>query len=269
MSINEVSVVPYINFISGLCRSGSTLLCNILAQNPRFSTTQTSGCLDVLFSIRNNWHQLLEHRASPCDGKLKLVLKAAFAAYHSDANRPVVFDKSRGWLAYLGLAESILDRKVKVLVPVRPVVDILTSFEKLYRETSKIRQPPGEADNYFQFQTVAGRCEYWMRPDQPVGLSLARLNDAIKSGFGDRMHFVPFDKLTTDPEATMKDIYNFLGDEHFSHNFEHVEQVTSENDEVHGFVDLHKIRNRVLPVKSQALEILGSDVVNRYSNKDK
>lgn len=32
-------------FISGLPRSGSTLLANILAQNPRFHATATSGIL--------------------------------------------------------------------------------------------------------------------------------------------------------------------------------------------------------------------------------
>ena len=34
------------HFISGLPRSGSTLLANLLAQNPRFHSTATSGILN-------------------------------------------------------------------------------------------------------------------------------------------------------------------------------------------------------------------------------
>ncbi|MEX0598954.1 MAG: sulfotransferase [Candidatus Paceibacterota bacterium] len=47
-------------FISGLPRSGSTLLCNILAQNDElFVSKATSGCHDILFNVRNQWDKLI------------------------------------------------------------------------------------------------------------------------------------------------------------------------------------------------------------------
>ena len=49
-------------FIAGLPRSGSTLLANILAQNPKFHTTSTSGVMDVMFGVRNNWDNLIEFK---------------------------------------------------------------------------------------------------------------------------------------------------------------------------------------------------------------
>jgi sulfotransferase len=36
-----------IHFINGMPRSGSTLLCNILAQNPKFHVTPTSYVAEV------------------------------------------------------------------------------------------------------------------------------------------------------------------------------------------------------------------------------
>jgi sulfotransferase len=245
--------------------SGSTLLANILLQNPRFHATQTSGCLDVLFGIRNQWNNLVEHKASPCPEKEINVLRATLEAYYQDVDRPVVFDKSRGWIAYTELIESIIGTKAKILVPIRPLTDILASFEVLYRETSKVKQPPGEAENYFQFQTVKGRCEYWMRADQPVGLALNRLDDVLKRGFKDRIHFVEFAKLTNNPKQKMQEIYQFLGEEYYEHNFNHVEQVTKEDDEIHGFVGLHSIKNKVTPIPSRAKEILGEEVCKLYN----
>ncbi len=253
-----------IHFISGLPRSGSTLLCNILAQNPRFHSTHTSGCLDVLFGVRNHWHGLIEHKAHPDDGKLLRVLRAILEAYH-ELDVPVVFDKSRGWTQYLGLAEEILGRRVKVLVPTRPIPDVLASMEKLHRETAKTRQPPGERENYFQMQTVAGRCENWMRPDGVVGLAHARIRNAIQCGFADRMYVVLFAELTKDPLSMLRGIYSFLGEEWFPHDFANVEQVTQEDDVLHGYSNLHTIREKVEFQPSRAVEILGPQLASQYS----
>ena len=142
--------------------------------------------------------------------------------------------------------------------------EILASFEKLYRETSKERQPPGESKNYFQFQTTQGRCDYWMRNDQVVGLTLNRLEDAIRRGFRDRIHFIDFHKLTNNPKRTLLEVYKFLEEDWFEHDFNNVEQVTQENDDVHGFVNLHKIQNKVTPIARCAEEILGRDIIENF-----
>ena len=252
-----------IHFINGLPRSGTTLLCNILLQNPRFHATATSGCMDVLFGLRNNWNNLFQHKACPCPQKLQNVIKATLQAYYEDVDKDIIFDKSRGWLPYIEFIESVTGTKMKILVPVRPVLDILASFEMLYRETSKVKQPPGEAQNYFQFQTIKGRCDYWLRNDQVVGLTLNRLKDAMKRGLQDRLCLIDFNSLTSTPKQTMEMVYKFLGEPYYDHDFNYVEQITVEDDDVHGFVNLHKIRNKVEPVRSSAVEILGEDAV-RY-----
>jgi len=122
-----------IYFISGLPRSGSTLLCNILNQNPRFHATATSGILEIVLAIRNQWENVAELRASPNKIGKTAVINNILHNYVSVVDRPVYFDKSRGWVAYVELAEAILEKKAKIIVPVRKVTDILSSFENLYR----------------------------------------------------------------------------------------------------------------------------------------
>jgi sulfotransferase len=257
-------------FVSGMARSGSTLLQNILAQNPRFHCTHTSGCLDVLFGVRNSWSQLVEHQAHPDDAALLRVQKAILEAYYADVEKPVIFDKSRGWGAYAEMTETILGTRMKILVPIRNMPDVMASMEKLHRETSKTRQPPGEMnpnnpDQYFQMQTVAGRCEFWASGNQVVGIAYNRIKDAIRRGFRDRMHFVEFEKLTSEPQKTMEGIYAFLGEERFQHDFEKVEQKTTENDEVHGYTGLHTIHPKVTHKPSHAVEILGKDLAGKLA----
>jgi sulfotransferase len=253
-----------VHFISGMPRSGSTLLCNILAQNPRFHCTHTSGCMDVLFGVRNSWDKLIEHRAHPEPQTKKAVLRAILNAYYANIEKPVVLDKCRGWVAYIEMAEEILAAKAKILVPIRPLPDILASMERLHRETSKTRQPPAEAENYFQFQTQEGRCEYWCQGSNVVGLAHNRIKDAVQRGFRDRMHLVKFDELTRDPAGTLQRIYEFLGETPFKHDFDNVEQVTQEDDSLHGYVDLHTIKRKVVYTPSRAAEIIGRELVKKY-----
>lgn len=244
-------------FIAGLPRSGSTLLANILAQNPRFHTTSTSGIMDIMFGVRNTWDNLIEFKATPNDAAKVRVLRGILDAYYADVGKEVIFDKCRGWLSLLEMAEMVLGYKAKVLVPVRDVRDVVASFEKLWRETSKTAQVPQEAPNYFKFQTVQGRSDFWLSADQPIGLAYNRITDALVRGYKDRMYFVDFDDLTREPERVLSSIYSFLGEENFKHDFNNVKQVTWEDDTVHGFKGLHDIRSKVEPIKPQWPTILG------------
>jgi len=237
-------------FISGLPRAGSTLLCNILCQNPRFHATHTSGCLDIIWNLRNHWDTLVEHKAHPSPEAQQRCMRAILHAYHADPtnNKPVLFEKGRGWVGYIEIIQHILGHDPKILVPVRDIRDVVASFEKLYRKSIATTRVTADADNYFDFQSVAGRCDTWVRKDQPIGLAFNRINDAVQRGFRNCLHFVEYDKLTTYPRETMQEIYAFLAEEPFQHDFANVKQVTQEDDSVHGFgADLHTIRPKVEP----------------------
>jgi sulfotransferase len=255
-----------IHFISGLPRSGSTLLCNILAQNPEFHTTPTSACHEALFVLRNSWNEWIEHKAAKslsATHNQQRVLSSVLNSYH-DTDKPVIFDKGRGWLSLLELAELALGQQAKVLVPVRSIPSICASFEKLHRKAAAYKADDG---NYFQAQTTEGRVNHMLEGDQPVGLAYNRLRDALQRGFVDRLFFVEFDYLTHRPQETMEAIYKFLDLPLFDHDFDNVEQVTYEDDSIHG-LDLHTIRKSVRPVLDDSIEVLGADLHKRLSGSE-
>lgn len=251
-----------IHFISGLPRSGSTLLSNLMAQHPDCQTTTTSACTEVLFTIRNNWHNWIEHKSSKhlSDEKnLQRVLNAALQAYHN-TDKPVVIDKGRGWLSLIELAEFALGRKAKVIVPVRSIAQIVASMEKVQRKA--MHKLPEQGD-YITAQTTKGRADQMTAGDGVIGLAYNRLSDAFQRGLGDRLHLVEFDALTGDPEATMGGIWDFLGMQAPKHDFNHVEQVHFEDDSVHG-LDLHTIRQQVKPLADDSEQILGEPLAQSY-----
>jgi sulfotransferase len=251
-------------------RSGSTLLCNILAQNPKFFVSPaTSGCHDVLFNIRNQWDRLIEHQAEGVDyERLRSVLRAVLDSYHG-TEKEIVIDKGRGWLSLIEMVQFITNEPPKIIVPVRDVAEILASFEQLWRKSTGQSQWMFESSDYFKSQTLEGRCDIWASQEQPVGLAYNRVKDAISRGHSKLLLFVEMDNLTTYPEKTLQKIYNFLEEPLFNHDFKNVQQYTKEDDlGIHRIPELHSVRPVVAPVPHRALEILGSALKNKYSGTE-
>jgi sulfotransferase len=177
------------------------------------------------------------------------VLRAMLQAYFSHVDRPICIDKNRYWAEFLEMGAELVGGRdrVKVLVTVRDLRDVVASFESLYRKTSALGQLPQEANMALKFKTALGRAEVFIDDAQPVGRAYNAIRDAVTRGWKDRMHFVDYEDLTRRPKLTMEGIYKFLAEAAHEHDFEHVEQVTSEDDSVYGIKDLHLIRQKVEP----------------------
>ncbi len=240
-------------FINGMPRSGSTLLCNILAQNPDFHVTPTSGLSDIIGNINQIWHHNPAIKASePPEKQLKLI-NGLFQTYHSDTDRPVVFNKSRNWAPQIELVEMSLQRPIKILTTIRKLTSILASFEKLYRkELTNITSPMIRTP---EMSIISNRINNWA--NGVVGGAFNSIQDAFLRGHRHKFHFIDYDKLTNDPKNVMKQVYSFLEKPYYEHDFTNIQQYTHENDTEHGFTDLHTIRPVIKPQVDDSKEILG------------
>jgi sulfotransferase len=251
-------------YLGGLPRSGSTLLCNILAQNTSIYVSKaTSGCSDIFHTIKQRWPQLPEHIAEGINEKqMYAVMNATLQSYHNTF-RETVIDKSRNWLSMFEEIEKATGEKPKIVAPVRNLTQILASFEKLWRKNKW----EFSTDDYFQAQTLEGRCDIWSREHQVIGVAYNRVKDIISRGHKDDVLFLEFDLLTSNPTRAMELVYNYLELPNYQHNFDYVEQYTQEDDlNVYGIPDLHTIRNKVQPVVDDSREILGDELHDKYSN---
>ena len=97
-----------IHFISGLPRSGSTLLAALLRQNPRFQAGM-SGPLAGLFgallgemSARNEFSVFID------DAKRQRILHGLFDNFYADCAAEVIFDTNRAWCAWMpAIAQAV------------------------------------------------------------------------------------------------------------------------------------------------------------------
>ena len=237
-------------FLSGVPRSGTTVLANLLSQNPDVYATATSGLLDILRSVRAVFDENEFFKAmDPEERKARKlgIVRGAVDGYFDHAEGKVCFDKSRGWPTSFEMMAWILGSReqVKAIVCVRDLRDVLASFEKLYRATSESSSTTQERAAFIEHRTALGRALFIMKPEEPLGYAMDVIRDAVTRGWRDNMLFVEYDVLCRDPMGTMDKIYQFIGEERFQHDPSHVEQVTREDDSVYSFVGLHDIRPEI------------------------
>lgn len=236
-------------------RSGSTLLCNILAQNPKFHVTPTSGLSELIRGIHQFWKQNPIIKASETPEKQLQIIRDLFQSYHSDTDRPIVFNKSRGWTTLIELVENALQRPVKILTTTRKITCILASLEKLYRKEIKLINSPMEVGP--RMNTLEGRLSIWTAEDGLVGNTFNNIRDAFMRGHRNKIGLIDFDNLTENPKQVIQGVYDFLREPYYEHDFNNVAQYTKENDAEHGFTDLHTIRPKIQPVRDDSKEVLG------------
>ncbi len=257
------SRAPKIVYQSSLPRAGSTLLQNILAQNPQFHVTPTSGLLELVFGARLNYTNNAEFKAQDAALMKKAFLafsRAGMEAYcRALTDKPYVVDKSRGWGVHFDLLSLIFGEEPKIICMVRDLRQILASMEKKFRQNPEKHRPIENHNNLSGTTTFKRMLLHLQSP--PVGLALDRLIEIHQRGWNKKILFVRYEDLTVHPQQTLQKVYSYLNLPDFSHRFDDVAQVTHEDDDVYGIPGLHEIRPKVEPLAHDYLSVLGKDGV--------
>jgi sulfotransferase len=249
-----------LHFISGLPRSGSTLLAGLLRQNPRFAAAMTGPVGGLVTTLLNAMSPQNETAVFLDEAKRRAILRAVVETYYADqGERAAVFDTNRMWCARLPLIAELFP-EAKVLACVRNVAWIMDSFERLVRrnafEPSKLF---GSAD---ERATVYSRTEALAHRDRVVGFAYSALKEAYYGEHSARLLLIDYDILTEKPEACLKLIYRFIGEPWFEHDVACVEYDEPEFDRRLGAPGLHRISG---PVRHEARQtVLPPDLFRRF-----
>ena len=249
-----------IHFIAGLPRSGSTLLANLLMQNPAFHVSPTSGMVDMLSAVRQAWDANPALVANPDDDGKLTAMRGLLDGYYGRFGKEVCFDRGRPWLHWIEFLEAAYG-EVKIICCVRDLRDVVASWEKLWRKNYLRHDNMTDQDRKF-CATIDGRIDYWLRKDQETGAAYSWIHDAFHRGHGDKLFLLDYDDLTADPAKAMHELYTYLEQPIFLHNFKNVKQTIFENDHVYGLGDLHTIRTKIEPQESRWYELLGDAGAN-------
>ena len=247
------------HFISGLPRSGSTLLSGILCQNPSYYASMSSPVGSILNSILEQIGAGSEFYTLFDEEKRKGMCTAIFDAYYADqANKEVVFDTNRMWTAKMHQLVELFD-DFKVICLVRNPAWVMDSFEQIYRKNPFDYSKMFGAGNR---HTVYSRCESMINGGI-VGSSWTALKEAYYGEYSDRLLLVDYDLLAMHPDKTMSLIYDFISEPNYNHDFDNVEFSHDEFDYTLGVKGLHSVKRKV-EYKTRR-SILPPDLFQKYS----
>lgn len=250
------------HFISGLPRSGSTLLAGILKQNPRFHAAMSSPVAGLVNGVLEQMGAASESYSFFDEAKRKMICRALIDAYYTDKTQPVLFDTNRHWTARLHQLVELFD-DFKVICCVRNPAWIMDSFEAIYRKN------PFDYSRMFNAAsrgTVYSRCDSLINGGGTVGSAWTALKEAYYGEFSDRLLLVDYDLLTQHPARTIELIYRFIGEPVFEHDFNNVSYEESEFDQKLGVKGLHTVKKKV-EFKSRR-SILPPDLFAKYQDMD-
>jgi sulfotransferase len=246
-------------FISGLPRSGSTLLSGILKQNPDFyadiaspvqQLTETS--IDVITSCENNLNIAEDQR--------KNIIYGLFDGYYKHIEKSVIFDSSRGWTKRISFLKALFP-DTKILCLVRDVVSIINSFELIASKN------PFHTANLTQHKdNIFSRCDSMM--DKSGGI-IAGPWMLLQEGYAmnpEMIMLIEYENLCKTPEKTMRKVYEFIERPYYSHDFENVEYSNENFDNACNLKDLHTVRKKVEYNPPRC--VLPPEIVKKYTEMD-
>jgi sulfotransferase len=239
-----------LHFISGLPRSGSTLLAAILRQNPRFHAGMTSPVGSMYMALETAMSRRNEIAVFIDDAKRRAVLKGLFSNYYESIHtEKMVFDTNRAWCTKLPALVQLFPTS-RIICCVRHIGWIMDSVERL------VRRNAFELSGMFGFEaggTVYARVNRLASSDGLVGYALDALREAYYGEDGAKLILVEYQALTRAPRDTLRLLYAMLEEPLFEHDFENVEYQADEFDMALGARGLHTVRRRVEWVERQSV----------------
>jgi sulfotransferase len=232
-----------VHFISGLPRSGSTLLCALLRQNPRFHAAMTSPLASLCGAMLKRMSGASEFAVFFNDARRHQMLRGLFDSYYQDVPEDgVLFDTNRSWTARASLLKALYPQS-RIICCVREIGWIIDSTERM------LRKNPLQTSRLFNYTTgnsIYGRVETLMNSETGlIGVAWSSLREAWFSENANRLIVLKYDTLAKQPAQTMRRLYEAIGEPLFQHDFEHVTYDEPDYDALLGMPGMHKVAEKV------------------------
>ena len=241
-------------FLSGLPRSGSTLLKSLLNQNPNIHCSPISPALELL--CRNkDWIERTEMQLS-LDQKnnfLSNIMNNIYKNYDEE----IIIDNCRAWTSYEDLIRKYINSTPKIICTVRDVAEILTSYIVLLKSNKS---------KSFIDQKIIGEITTEKRCETIMNESLGKTLHSLK--MGKNVMFVEYNDLISQPHTTLNEIYDYLGLKRFSHDIENIVNQYQEVDSTWGIDNMHRVRSKLQKTSRNPYDVLGKELVQKYSGME-
>jgi len=266
---NRIDLNKTVVYVTGLPRSGSTLLCQLMGHHDSiYSSAHSSPLAHALDNLRHGISRD-EFLLSQLDNDFDLVYQRLQNAYRGMINgwfhespRSWVVDKNRGWL---GMIETVaeLDPNFKMLVCIRELSQVYGSIETQHRKTVLIDSEDRQAA-----LTPQGRAARWFNEGGLVAIPLGTLSAAINEIpvlLRKHIYYLKYERLLDSPEATLAEVFSWLGLPDQTIDMNKLAYTDHESDSHYRFKFRHQRHTSIQPVREHWVpDVIRQGLINQY-----
>ena len=224
------------NFIalSGLPRTGSTLLSAILSQNPNIHAEGNSAVCQLMWDMHKSCENSEQLKASRRYQDQDVLVSAIPKLYYRNTKAEYIVDKCRTWTLSLNMEmiKRYITKNPKVIVMTRPINEILDSVLRLYKTNNVVVDKDFISEKLFE------------PGSEPLMRGLDGVKFAQKNNNGEFL-FIEYCDLVANPKETIETLYSFCGIESFKHNFQKIINKHPEDDDLYGLKNIHKVYSSI------------------------
>ena len=257
------------HFLAGLPRSGSTLLTAILNQHPDIHASTNSPLLDTIHYTEEyllyNSEQYKAHPKPECAHK---VLSSIPHNYYFNIPKPIIIDKSRGWVNQIQHIKDYITKEPKIICVERDIQDILGSFLSLIEKSNSVSFIDQKIIDLGIIPNNDNRCDYLMSSNGIVGMSYYALSEAYRKGYQNHLLIVEYENLIKNPQEQLDHIHSFLNIPFYNYNFQNINSEFEEKDEVYGLNNMHSVRNKIQKIHRDNSKYLSDYTLNKYKHME-
>jgi sulfotransferase len=260
------------HFMAGLPRSGSTVLSALLNQHPDIYSSPQTDLLSMLYELDGKISNYESYKAGLMRPGYNNVMGSIANNFYAHIDKPVIIDKNRGWgtpYNWNNLSQY-LNINGKVILTLRPILEVLASFMKVAEKTEKaLGSTPYLMDNLWVSHYREKRdaqVDFLMQNNGEIDRAIFSIANLLRN-HGDKVFVVWFDDLLEKPQETLNGIYDFLKVDNFDNDFKSITSI-DEHDDVAGYgvVDLHSVSGELKKPSTLVTDHLSNYAISKYKN---
>lgn len=220
-----------IHFLSGLPRSGSTVLSSILNQHPEIYSSSTSGLVEIMGAACVAWESSPTTIAQGSQKEeIYKILNHIIEGKYKNIDKKIIIDKNRLWVnpQIIDTMTHVLGRPPKIIATVRSTTDCAASFVRI-----------SSPNNLCEFINNSQLINH-------LKLSYTQLKRGYEK-YPNNILFIEYDDLIRSPQKQMNRIHEFLSISDYEYDFNNIDtKIVAERDQdAWGVTNLHSISSKL------------------------
>jgi hypothetical protein len=250
-------------FLMALPRSGNTLFASLINQNPNVACTANSITLEImkdLYLLKQTdvFQNFPDHRS------MDNVMDSVYDLYYKHWPQQCIID--RGPIMTPGnfmVMQQHFKQPIKCVIIWRDLMDVLASYIKWFENE------PTAFPNKYGKNTIEEKLMMLMNKDGAIAKELIAIQNALNPEYKHMSHVVRYEDLVTNPENTLRSIYNFFKIEYYQHRFHNLSQVNinglSYDDKVVGN-KMHTIKTEMKLEENPYKKMIPQSIIDKYGH---